>query len=82
MRLLGGCRDRAGKEQKGQGRCPLQAAARLADQIIVTDDNPRGEIPETIRAAVRSGCPNAREIGDPLVEFEVDRPVQVVGRQL
>ena len=40
------------------------AAARLADQVIVTDDNPRGENPAAIRAEVRTGCPAAREIGD------------------
>jgi len=54
----GGDRDR--------GKRPLmgEVAARLADRIIVTDDNPRGEAPQTIRAAVLSGCPGAQEIGD------------------
>jgi UDP-N-acetylmuramoyl-L-alanyl-D-glutamate--2,6-diaminopimelate ligase len=54
----GGDRDR--------GKRPLmgQAAARFADSIIVTDDNPRGEDPRAIRAAVLSGCPGAREIAD------------------
>jgi UDP-N-acetylmuramoyl-L-alanyl-D-glutamate--2,6-diaminopimelate ligase len=48
------------------GKRPLmgEAAARLADRIIVTDDNPRGEVPRAIRAAVLSGCPDALEIGD------------------
>ena len=54
----GGDRDR--------GKRPLmgEVAARLADRIIVTDDNPRGETPAAIRASVLSGCPAAREIGD------------------
>lgn len=54
----GGDRDR--------GKRPLmgEVAARLADRVIVTDDNPRGEMPATIRAAVLSGCPDAREIGE------------------
>jgi UDP-N-acetylmuramoyl-L-alanyl-D-glutamate--2,6-diaminopimelate ligase len=41
-----------------------EAVARHADLAIVTDDNPRGEPPAAIRAAVRAGCPGAREIGD------------------
>jgi UDP-N-acetylmuramoyl-L-alanyl-D-glutamate--2,6-diaminopimelate ligase len=54
----GGDRDR--------GKRPLmgEMAAKHADRIIVTDDNPRGEVPQVIRAAVLSGCPGAREIGD------------------
>jgi UDP-N-acetylmuramoyl-L-alanyl-D-glutamate--2,6-diaminopimelate ligase len=54
----GGDRDR--------GKRPLmgQAASRLADSVIVTDDNPRSEDPARIRAAILAACPDAREIGD------------------
>ena len=48
------------------GKRPLMgaAAARLADSVIVTDDNPRTEDPARIRKAALEGCPGAREIGD------------------
>jgi len=39
-------------------------ARRLADEIIITDDNPRSEEPALIRAAIRKGAPDASEIGD------------------
>ena len=39
-------------------------AAKLADHVIVTDDNPRTEKPADIRTAVMKGCPEAEEIGD------------------
>ena len=39
-------------------------AARHADLVYVTDDNPRSEEPAAIRAAVMSGCPHASEVGD------------------
>jgi len=43
-------------------------AARLADVLVVTDDNPRTEDPAAIRAAVISGTHEGRaevvEIGD------------------
>jgi UDP-N-acetylmuramoyl-L-alanyl-D-glutamate--2,6-diaminopimelate ligase len=39
-------------------------AARLADEVIVTDDNPRSEEPAAIRRAILAACPSAREIGD------------------
>jgi UDP-N-acetylmuramoyl-L-alanyl-D-glutamate--2,6-diaminopimelate ligase len=54
----GGDRDRAKRPLMGQ------AAASGADLVIVTDDNPRGEAPAAIRAAVREGCPDALEVGD------------------
>ena len=48
------------------GKRPLmgQAAARNADVVFVTDDNPRSENPAAIRSAVMEGCPEAHEVGD------------------
>jgi UDP-N-acetylmuramoyl-L-alanyl-D-glutamate--2,6-diaminopimelate ligase len=48
------------------GKRPLMGAiaARLADRVIVTDDNPRSEDAAAIRAAILSGAPGASEIGD------------------
>jgi len=54
----GGDRDRAKRPLMGQ------AAARLADIAIVTDDNPRSEDPAEIRRAVLAGAPGALEVGD------------------
>jgi UDP-N-acetylmuramoyl-L-alanyl-D-glutamate--2,6-diaminopimelate ligase len=48
------------------GKRPLmgEAAARLSDIVIVTDDNPRSEEPAAIRKAIMAGAPDAIEIGD------------------
>lgn len=48
------------------GKRPLmgEIAARNADLVIVTDDNPRTEDAALIRQAVMAGCPGAVEIGD------------------
>jgi UDP-N-acetylmuramoyl-L-alanyl-D-glutamate--2,6-diaminopimelate ligase len=48
------------------GKRPLMGAiaARHADKVIVTDDNPRNEQPENIRAAILAAAPGASEIGD------------------
>ena len=54
----GGDRDKAKRPVMGA------IAARLADDVIVTDDNPRSEEPAEIRAAILASCPGAREIGD------------------
>jgi UDP-N-acetylmuramoyl-L-alanyl-D-glutamate--2,6-diaminopimelate ligase len=54
----GGDRDRGKRPQMGR------IAAELADRIVVTDDNPRGEDAAAIRAEVLRGCPDATEIGD------------------
>jgi UDP-N-acetylmuramoyl-L-alanyl-D-glutamate--2,6-diaminopimelate ligase len=39
-------------------------AAENADRVIVTDDNPRGEDPAAIRAAILAQAPGALDIGD------------------
>ena len=46
------------------GKRPLmgEAAARAADRVFVTDDNPRSEDPAAIRQAILQACPGAREI--------------------
>ncbi|MCV7214256.1 UDP-N-acetylmuramoyl-L-alanyl-D-glutamate--2,6-diaminopimelate ligase [Mycobacterium crocinum] len=58
----GGDRDPGKREAMGR------TAAELADLVIVTDDNPRGEDPATIRAAIvagtRGGSAEVVEIGD------------------
>jgi len=39
-------------------------AAKFADQVYVTDDNPRSEEPALIRRAILQEAPGATEIGD------------------
>ena len=39
-------------------------ATRGADVVVVTDDNPRGEDPATIRRSILTAAAGAREIGD------------------
>src|SRR5450755_3926927 len=48
------------------GKRPLMGAiaAENADNVIVTDDNPRSENPEIIRAAILDTAKGAKEIGD------------------
>jgi UDP-N-acetylmuramoyl-L-alanyl-D-glutamate--2,6-diaminopimelate ligase len=48
------------------GKRPImgEIAARGADLVIVTDDNPRSENPAAIRAAILASAPGAREIAD------------------
>ncbi len=41
-----------------------EVAARHADLVIVTDDNPRSEDPAAIRSAIMKTCPDAIEIGE------------------
>jgi UDP-N-acetylmuramoyl-L-alanyl-D-glutamate--2,6-diaminopimelate ligase len=48
------------------GKRPLMGAiaSENADRVIVTDDNPRSERPEAIRAAILAAAKGAIEIGD------------------
>ena len=54
----GGDRDRGKRPIMGEIAC------RLADIVVVTDDNPRSEDPATIRAEIMAAASCATEIGD------------------
>ncbi len=54
----GGDRDRGKRPIMGE------IATRLADRVIVTDDNPRSETPALIRSEILAKAPGAVEIGD------------------
>lgn len=53
-----------GDRDKGKRPMMGEIATRLADVTIVTDDNPRSEVPATIRAEILAAAPGAREIAD------------------
>ena len=53
----------AGGDRDQGKRAPMgEAASRLSDVVIVTDDNPRTEDPAKIRADIIAGAPGAIEI--------------------
>lgn len=54
----GGDRDQGKREPMGR------IAAELADLVVVTDDNPRGEDPAAIRAAILAGAEQAQRRAD------------------
>ncbi len=61
LSVVFGC---GGDRDKGKRPMMGRIAAELADRVIVTDDNPRSEVPATIRAEVMAGCPAATEVDD------------------
>jgi UDP-N-acetylmuramoyl-L-alanyl-D-glutamate--2,6-diaminopimelate ligase len=61
LRLVFGC---GGDRDKGKRPLMGAAAVKFADDVIVTDDNPRSEDPSTIRKETLVGAPGALEIGD------------------
>lgn len=62
---------------RDHGKRPMmgEIAARLADHVIVTDDNPRSEDPATIRAQILAG---ARSVAADRVEDIGDRRAAIV----
>ena len=61
LHVVFGC---GGDRDKGKRPLMGEAAARYADVVIVTDDNPRSENAAAIRKQTLAGAPRAREIAD------------------
>jgi UDP-N-acetylmuramoyl-L-alanyl-D-glutamate--2,6-diaminopimelate ligase len=59
--LAFGC---GGDRDKGKRPIMGEIASRLADVVIVTDDNPRSEVPAQIRSEILGAVKNATEIAD------------------
>jgi len=53
-----------GDRDKGKRPIMGEIATRLADMVIVTDDNPRSEVPAVIRSEIMAAAKGATEIGD------------------
>ena len=63
----GGDRDRGKRPHMGE------IAARLADVLVITDDNPRSEDPELIRSSIRNGATAIAVVDRAEVIEEADR---------
>ena len=82
--VFGAGGDRDTGKRAGMG----EVASRLADAVIVTDDNPRGEDPAAIRKEILAGAgANAREIAgrreaiaDAIQNIEQDDIVLIAGK--
>jgi UDP-N-acetylmuramoyl-L-alanyl-D-glutamate--2,6-diaminopimelate ligase len=53
-----------GNRDQGKRSLLGEVAETYADFIVITDDNPRTENPQQIRAAIAATCPRAHVIGD------------------
>lgn len=53
-----------GDRDKGKRPIMGEIATRLADVVVVTDDNPRSEVPAVIRSEIMAAAKGATEIGD------------------
>ena len=84
LHLVFGC---GGDRDAGKRPLMGEIAARLAEHIIVTDDNPRHEDAAQIRQAILAQCPMAQDIADrgqaidaALAQAQADDMVLVAGK--
>lgn len=61
LHLIFGC---GGNRDASKRHVMGDIAQRFADQVIVTDDNPRDEDPAYIRAQILAHCPKGKEVPD------------------
>ncbi len=61
LHVVFGC---GGDRDKGKRPMMGEVARRLADSVIITDDNPRNEDAAQIRREILAACPGACEIAD------------------
>lgn len=61
LHVVFGC---GGNRDAGKRMLMGKAANDCADVVMVTDDNPRNEDPDPIRAAILSACPKGTEVAD------------------
>jgi len=61
LQVVFGC---GGDRDAGKRPMMGKIAESLADRAFVTDDNPRGEDPDAIRAEIMAACPDTTEIAD------------------
>ena len=66
--LVFGC---GGDRDRGKRAIMGEIAARLSDEVIITDDNPRTEDPASIRYEILSAIPKAKEIADRSEAIEI-----------
>jgi UDP-N-acetylmuramoyl-L-alanyl-D-glutamate--2,6-diaminopimelate ligase len=70
-----------GGERDTTKRAPMgEIAARLADRVIITSDNPRSEDPKKIIQEILSGCRRVRKTPEEFqaaIQVEPDRPLAI-----
>ncbi len=76
LRILFGC---GGDRDRTKRPRMARTAARLADVVYVTSDNPRGEAPESILNDIRKGFPAARS-DDVIVQIDRRRAIRQIIR--
>ena len=67
LHVVFGC---GGDRDKGKRPMMGEIAMRLGDCVYVTDDNPRSEDPDVIRAEIMAASPGGVEIGDRALAIE------------